>query len=452
MTASSGATAPIGPRTVPFGEAFRFWLKLGFISFGGPAGQIAIMHRELVERRRWISEDRFLHALNYCMLLPGPEAQQLATYVGWLLHRVRGGLVAGGLFVLPSVFVLLGLSWAYASHGETPLVTGLLAGFRPVVVAIVCEALLRIGGRAIRRKAHLAIAIAAFVAIYWVGVPFPVIVVVAAFAGWLGSRWAPEAFTQPPRAAAPEARAGGGEALPLVIDDTSPSPPHTIPSGARLLGTAAVGVALWVAGALLLVGWRGQESLHAQQYAFFTKAAFVTFGGAYAVLAYVAQAAVDSFGWLTSAQTVDGLALAETTPGPLIMVVQFVGFMAAWNLPGDLTPLASGVIGALVTSFATFLPCFLFIFVGAPYIEVLRQNRGLAAALTGVTAAVVGVILNLALVFGGAVLFPAGRGFDAYAAAAAVAAFVVLQRFRVDVLWVVLGGGLLGLGAGALGS
>ena len=434
------------PRSVRFGEAFRFWLKLGFISFGGPAGQIAIMHRELVERRRWLSEDRFLHALNYCMLLPGPEAQQLATYVGWLLHRIPGGLVAGSLFVLPSIFVLLGLSWAYAAHGETPAVAGLLYGFRPIVVAIVCEAVLRIGRRAIRSPAHLAIAVTAFVAIYLVGVPFPLIVLGAALTGWVGSRVMPGAFLTPAASTRPDTRKEEASDLPLAIRDDAPPEPHTLPSLPRSLRILAVGIALWLGGLLLLASLRGIDSLHAQQYAFFTKAAFVTFGGAYAVLAYVAQAAVESFGWLTQAQTVDGLALAETTPGPLIMVVQFVGFMAAWNHPEGLTPLASGVVGALVTTFVTFLPCFLFIFLGAPYIEVLRTNRSLAAVLSGVTSAVVGVILNLALVFGAAVLLPAGSGsVDWVAVAIAAAAFLVLWRLRVEVLWVVLAGGVLGL-------
>jgi chromate transporter len=467
--AAPGADPPgPGGRQVPFAEAFRFWLKLGFISFGGPAGQIAIMHRELVERRRWISEERFLHALNYCMLLPGPEAQQLATYVGWLLHRVRGGLVAGGLFVLPSVFVLLGLSYAYAAHGETPLVAGVLYGFRPVVVAIVGEAVLRIGRRAIRRRSHLAISAAAFAAIYFGGVPFPAIVAAAALLGWLGGRFAPNE----PTLARPTGPAGGpergappgGERSPRdeegasqAIDDDSPPAPHTLPSPRRLLATLAVGVVLW-SGALLLLGfWRGFGALHVREYLFFTKAAFVTFGGAYAVLAYVNQAVAETFGWLSQAQTVDGLALAETTPGPLIMALQFVGFMAAWNRPEGLAPWASAVVGALATTFATFLPCFLFIFLGAPYIEVLRRHRGLDAALSGVTAAVVGVILNLALVFGAAVLVPDGGGagvgaVDWLAAGIAAAAFLALWRLKVEVQWVVLAGGLLGLVKGLVAA
>ena len=437
----SGSSA----RQVSFGEAFRFWLKLGFISFGGPAGQIAIMHRELVERRRWISEDRFLHALNYCMLLPGPEAQQLAIYVGWLLHRIRGGLVAGGLFVLPSVFVLLGLSYLYAAHGETAAVSGALYGFRPVVVAIVCEAVLRIGRRAIRRRSQLAISAAAFAGIYLLGIPFPVIVALAALAGWLGWRTQPQGARSTAGSREQSEPAGGNPSLGLVIGDDSPAAAHTVPSLRRSLAILLTGTFLWLAGMTALAVFSGPDSLYVREYAFFSKAAFVTFGGAYAVLAYVAQAAVESFGWLSHAQTVDGLALAETTPGPLIMVVQFVGFMAAWNHPvAGLTPLTSAIGGALVTTFVTFLPCFLFIFLGAPYIEVLRSNRGLDAALGGVTAAVVGVVLNLALVFGGAVLFPLG-GFDWLAASMAIAAFLALWRLQVEVLWVVLAGGLLGI-------
>ncbi len=431
-------------REVSFGEAFRFWLKLGFISFGGPAGQIAIMHRELVERRRWISEDRFLHALNYCMLLPGPEAQQLATYVGWLLHRVRGGIVAGGLFVLPSVFVLLGLSYLYAAHGETAAVAGALYGFRPVVVAIVCEAVLRIGRRVIQRRTHLVISVSAFVAIYFLGIPFPIIVLLAAIAGWLAAETEDGG----------EPKASGENPRPTLVGaGDSKAVSHTLPSWRRALAIGLVGLAIWTVGLAGLAHFSGPESLYLDEYYFFTKAAFVTFGGAYAVLAYVSQAAVDSFGWLSQAQTVDGLALAETTPGPLIMVVQFVGFMAAWNHPvAGLDPLPSAIVGAFTTTFVTFLPCFLLIFLGAPYIEVLRSHRGLAAALSGVTAAVVGVVLNLAMVFGAAVLFPTGvsGGLDWLAASLAMVAFLALWRLRAEVLWVVLAGGLIGLARGFL--
>jgi chromate transporter len=444
--ASSITPPAVAARQVGFGEASRFWLKLGFISFGGPAGQIAIMHRELVEQRHWISEERFLHALNYCMVLPGPEAQQLATYVGWLLHRVRGGLVAGGLFVLPSIFVLLGLSYLYAAHGQTAAVAGALYGFRPVVVGVVCEAVLRIGRRAIRQRIHLAISVAAFAAIYFLGVPFPLIVALAAIAGWLGSRLLLEvARADDVREPSPLAMSNPGRGL--VIDDHSPGAPHTLPSGRRFLVILLVGIMLWLVGLTALVAVHGRDNLLAHEYAFFTKAALVTFGGAYAVLAYVSQAAVASFGWLSRTQIVDGLALAETTPGPLIMVVQFVGFMAAWNHPvGGLTPLMSAVLGALVTTFVTFLPCFLFIFLGAPYIEALRSNRELDAALRGVTAAVVGVVLNLALVFGAAVVLPSGLSgqVDWLAVLMAGISFLVLWRTWAEVLWVVLAGGLLG--------
>ena len=432
-------------REVTFGEAFLFWLKLGFISFGGPAGQIAIMHRELVERRRWISEERFLHALNYCMLLPGPEAQQLATYVGWLLHRVWGGIVAGGLFVLPSIVILSGLSYLYAAHGESALAAGVLYGFRPVVVAIVVEAVFRIGRRAFRRRWHTIVALVAFVAIYALSAPFPLIVLSAALIGGVIARTRPSLVERAEERARPSAQEGDSS-LPLVIDDHSPPSPHTMPSIRRAMAVGLVCLALWFAGLGLLTHVSGAESLHVREYTFFTKAAFVTFGGAYAVLAYVAQAVVGDFGWLSHGQTVDGLALAETTPGPLIMVLQFVGFMAAWNNPvAGMTPLVSGLVGGLATTFATFLPCFLFIFIGAPFIERLRSHRGLDGALQAVTAAITGVILNLAIVFGTAVFFPAGSPFDWRAAVLAAAAFFALWRLRLDVLYVVVGGGLIGL-------
>jgi chromate transporter len=437
--------APAHGRRVSLAEAFRFWLKLGFISFGGPAGQVAIMYRELVERRRWLSEDRFLHALNYCMLLPGPEAQQLATYIGWLMHKTWGGLVAGVLFVLPSVFFLLGLSYIYAAYGHVPAIAAVLSGFKPVVVAIVVEAVLKIGGRALKRRAHFAISALAFVGIYFFAVPFPLIVLSAGVAGLAGARFWPEVFTAaPPKKVI--GKAGERAPLPLVIDDEAPPAAHTLPSRSRAARIVAVGLLLWALPFLLLVTWRGAGSVHAEEYRFFTKAALVTFGGAYAVLAYVTQAAAGSYGWLTQAQAVDGLALAETTPGPLIMVLQFVGFMAAWTRPEGMSPLASGIIGALVTTFVTFLPCFLFIFAGAPYIEVLRGNRSLSGALSGITAAVVGVVLNLALVFGAAVIWPNGlpAGPDWFSLGVSALAFVGLYRFKVDVVWIVIAGGLLG--------
>ena len=437
---------------VSFGEAFRFWVKLGFISFGGPAGQIAIMHRELVERRRWLSEERFLHALNYCMLLPGPEAQQLAIYIGWLMHRTPGGIVAGAFFVIPSIFILLALSYVYAAHGNVSAVAGVLSGFKPVVVAIVVEAVLKIGGRALKRWAHVALAAAAFVSIYFLHVPFPLIVLAAAAVGLAGARYMPSTFAAPPKSKEADRKTEGAgrvtEALPLAIDDDAPPPAHTLPNRARTFKLLAAGLTLWLLPLVALVAWRGWGSLHAQEYRFFTLAALVTFGGAYAVLAYVTQAAAGAYGWITHAQAVDGLALAETTPGPLIMVLQFIGFMAGWNNAQGMSQTWSAVTGALVATYCTFLPCFIFIFVGAPYIEVLRGNKSLTGALNGVTASVVGVILNLALVFGAAVIWPQGfgGGTDWFAAALSAAAFVALYRFKADVLWVVLTGGLIGLG------
>ena len=443
--ASDAPTSAAEARSVSFPEAFRFWVKLGFISFGGPAGQIAIMHRELVEQRRWISEERFLHALNYCMLLPGPEATQLAIYIGWLLHRAVGGIVAGVFFVLPSIFILLGLSYTYAAYGEITAVAGVLDGFKPVVVAIVVEAVVKIGGRALKQRAHYLIAAAAFLAIYVWHVPFPLIVLAAAVVGLVGAQWWPDVFAAAPAPALPGSAPRA--AARAVIHDHAPPPPHTRPSAARFVRILVVGLLLWLLPFAVLLAWRGWSSLHAHEYRFFTLAAFVTFGGAYSVLAYVTQVATTSFGWLTRTQAVDGLALAETTPGPLIMVLQFVGFIAGWNNPQGMSPLASAVTGALLTTYATFLPCFLFIFLGAPYIEVIRGNARLTSALSGVTAAVVGVVLNLALVFGAAVIWPHGLagGTQWPAVVLSAAAFLLLYRYRVDVLWVVLGGGLVGL-------
>jgi chromate transporter len=439
------------PRHVSFAEAFRFWVKLGFISFGGPAGQIAIMHKELVDRRRWLSDERFLHALNYCMLLPGPEAQQLAIYIGWLMHRTWGGIVAGAFFVIPSIFILLILSYIYAAYGNVPAVAGVLSGFKPIVVAIVVEAVIKIGGKALKRSAHFLIAAAAFVSIYFLHVPFPLIVLAAAIVGLLGAHYMPSVFAA--RANTKEAdkkTEGAGlidDKLALVIDDHTSPPVHTIPNKTRIFKILAVGLFLWLLPFVFLGLWRGFDSLHAQEYRYFTQAALVTFGGAYAVLAYVTQAAAGSFGWITNAQAVDGLALAETTPGPLIMVLQFIGFMAAWNNPGEMNPTTSAILGALITTYVTFLPCFLFIFIGAPYIEVLRGNKNLTGALSGVTAAVVGVVLNLALVFGAAVIFPNGSlaNADWFAFVMSVAAFIALYKFKADVLLVVLVGGLVGL-------
>jgi chromate transporter len=463
--APEGAAATAG--RVSFGAAFRFWVKLGFISFGGPAGQIAIMHRELVERRRWVSEERFLHALNYCMLLPGPEATQLAIYVGWLMHRTWGGIVAGAFFVIPSIFILLALSYVYAKYGQLTAIAGVVNGFKPVVVAIVVEALLKIGGRALKRRIHFLIAIAAFAAIFFLHIPYPVIVLAAGLCGLAGARFRPDVFapdeTKATKAIKPlqtsrvkntrdeidrsETANDSTSRDSYVIADDAPPPAHTLPTHARTLKILFVGIVLWAVPFAAIIWWRGWGSLHAEEYRFFTQAALVTFGGAYAVLAYVTQAAVGSFNWLTQAQAVDGLALAETTPGPLIMVLQFVGFMAAWNHPpAGLDQTTSAIAGALVTTYTTFLPCFLFIFLGAPYIEILRGNKNLTSALSGITAAVVGVILNLALVFGAAVVWPHGfsGGTNWFAAVVGIAAFVALYRLKLDVLWVVLAGGVLG--------
>jgi chromate transporter len=436
-------------RKVSFSEAFRFWLKLGFISFGGPAGQIAIMHKELVDKRRWLGEERFLHALNYCMLLPGPEAQQLAVYIGWLMHRTWGGIVAGAFFVIPSIFILLFLSYIYAAYGNLPAVAGILEGFKPVVVAIVVEALMKIGKRALKRRVHYVIAALAFIAIYFLHVPFPLIVLAAGLTGLIGAKYLPASFSPPPEKKTEAKDGEDNELLPLVIEDDAEPPRHTQPSRARVLKTLGVGVALWLLPFAALIAWLGWNSLHAQEYRFFTQSALVTFGGAYAVLAYVTQAVTHApYNWITPTQAVDGLALAETTPGPLIMVLQFVGFMAGWNNPiAGMSQTESAVIGALITTYTTFLPSFLFIFIGAPYIEYLRGNKVLTGALSGITSAVVGVILNLALVFGAAVIAPNGFGgnINWFAVVMTVAAFVALYRFKADVLWVVLLGGLIGL-------
>ena len=433
---------------VTFADALRFWIKLGFISFGGPAGQIAIMHRELVERRRWVSEERFLHALNYCMLLPGPEAQQLAIYIGWLMHRAPGGVVAGAFFVIPSIFILLALSYIYAAYGNVATVVGLLNGFKPVVVAIVVEAVLKIGRRALTSKAHHVIAAAAFVGIFFLHVPFPLIVLTAGLAGLAATRYRSTESEGDKN----ERRIISDKGTDEGPDKGAPLLAHTRPSRGRALRTLGVGIALWAAPFAALIAWRGWSSLHAREYRFFTQAALVTFGGAYAALAYVTQAAVTGYGWLSQSQAVDGLALAETTPGPLIMVLQFIGFMAGWNRPEGLTPAISAIVGALVTTYATFLPSFIFIFLGAPYIESLRDNKRLKGALGGITAAVVGVILNLALVFGAAVIWPRGLagGTEWFAAAMSIAAFFALYRLRADVLWIVIAGGLIGLGRALL--
>ena len=418
---------PGPPAAVSFGAALRWWLRLGCISFGGPAGQIAIMHDELVVRRRWISERRFLHALNYCMVLPGPEAQQLATYIGWLLHGTRGGIAAGVLFVLPSLLLLVALSWVYVAYGQLPAVAGVLYGLKPAVIALVLHAAWRIGRRALRDAALWAVAALAFVAITLAEAPFPLIILGAAALGWLGGRLAPGRFAAPPP---PVAAAGAGAAL---IDDATPPPAHARPSRARFIRTLAVGLGLWVLAYGGLVAAFGSEHTLARMGAFFTGAALLTFGGAYAVLPYVVQAAVLEYGWLSATQMMDGLALGETTPGPLIMVVAFVGFLGA------------GTAGALTATFFTFLPSFLFILLGGPLVEATRADARLNAPLTAVTAAVVGVIASLALFFAGHVLWPASGTVDWAALLLTAGAALALVRYDAGIIWTLCACAALGL-------
>ena len=433
MFAAMDPTPSAAPAPPTFAEALRFWLKLGFISFGGPAGQIAIMHTELVERRRWISERRFLHALNYCMVLPGPEAQQLATYIGWLMHRSRGGIVAGALFVLPSLFILIALSWVYMAFGQMPAVAGLFYGLKPAVTALVLHAAHRISARALKNRWLWAIAVASFAAIFVFNVPFPLIVGVAALMGYLGGRFAPVLFS-----------AGGGHGAakagygPAVIDDHTPTPAHARFCASALARVLLVGIGLWLALMAVLLARYGLEGTLTQMGWFFTKAALLTFGGAYAVLPYVFQGAVSEHHWLTAPQMIDGLALGETTPGPLIMVVAFVGFVGAWTQQvfGPESLLLAGSAAACVVTFVTFLPSFVFILAGGPLVESTHGNLKVTAPLAGVTAAVVGVIVNLALFFAYHVLWPQGFGgrFDAVSAVIAVAAGIALFRFKVGVL------------------
>jgi len=425
-------------------EAFLFWLKLGFISFGGPAGQISIMHQELVERRRWISERRFLHALNYCMLLPGPEAQQLATYIGWLMHRTWGGVIAGALFVLPSLFILIALSWVYIAFGEVPVVAGLFYGIKPAVTAIVVQAAHRIGSRALKNNWLWAIAAASFVAIFALNLPFPLIVLGAAMIGYLGGRYAPDKFS-----------IGGGHGAskqsygPALIDDDTPPPAHARFRWSRLALLVAVGAVLWALPMGLLTVLYGWEGTLTQMGWFFTKAALLTFGGAYAVLPYVYQGAVGHYGWLTPTQMIDGLALGETTPGPLIMVVAFVGFVGAYvhQVFGPEQAFLAGAVAASLVTWFTFLPSFLFILAGGPLVESTHNELKFTAPLTGITAAVVGVILNLALFFGYHVLWPEGfaGSFDWPSALITVGAAVALFRFKRGVIQVLLGCALVGL-------
>ena len=445
MDADGSSTKSISaPAPVTLAQAFVYWLKLGFISFGGPAGQIAIMHHDLVEKKRWISEKRFLHALNYCMVLPGPEAQQLATYIGWLMHRTWGGLIAGGLFVLPSFFILLALAWVYMAYGTVPAVAGALYGIKPAVVAIVLFACYRIGSRTLKNPALWTISVLAFMAIFVLKIPFPVIVVAAGLIGYVGGNFSPRHF-----------KSGGGHGAAqkdfglAFIDDDTPTPIHALFSWSRLVKVAAIGVGIWLAAMALLLARYGWDSTFTQMGWFFTKAALLTFGGAYAVLPYVYQGAVEHYHWLLPNQMIDGLALGETTPGPLIMVITFVGFVGGWNQQvfGADAVFISALIAAVVATFFTFLPSFIFIFLGAPFIETTHGNLKLTAPLTAITSAVVGVIANLTLFFAYHVFWPTGQvnASEWFSMLLAAGATLALLRFKAGVIPVILTCGGVGM-------
>jgi len=451
----SSAARPVGPAAgsppapVSLREALPYWLKLGFVSFGGPAGQIAMMHTELVERRRWISEGRFLHALNYCMVLPGPEAQQLATYIGWLMHRTWGGFVAGGLFVLPSFFILVALTWIYLAFGQVPAVAGFLSGIKPAVTAIVLFAAYRIGSRALKNAVLWAIAAAAFVAIFFLHIPFPAIVLTAGIVGYVGGRVAPESFAVGGGHGAAGKRYGAA-----LIDDHTPPPPHGRSGWRGLAGVLVAFLGVWAAGLAAVIGIFGWDGTYARMAWFFTKAALLTFGGAYAVLPYVYQGGVETYGWLSATQMIDGLALGETTPGPLIMIVTFVGFVGGWTKEvfGPDALFLAGLGGALVATLFTFLPSFLLILAGGPLVESTHGNVRLTAPLTGITAAVVGVILNLAAFFAWHVLWPKASAnapfsgpFEWFALVVTLAALAALYRFKAGMIPVILACGAAGL-------
>jgi chromate transporter len=432
---------PASNQAPSFGEALRFWLKLGFISFGGPAGQIAIMQTELVDRRRWISQSRFLHALNFCMLLPGPEAQQLAVYIGWLLHRTWGGIVAGALFVIPSMFVLWGLSFVYAAYGNVPWIAAVFYGLKPAVLAIVAFAVLRVGKKALRNFVMWAIGAVSFAGIFFLKIPFPAIMLGAGIIGFIGGKLAPAIFANGSEGHG----TSKGREESSVLDDEGETPEHAKPSWGRALRVCVIWGLLWWSPILALGFWRGWNHTLFQEGLFFGKAAVVTFGGAYAVLPYVAQQAVEHYQWLAPGQMMDGLGLAETTPGPLIMVLQFVGFMGGWSQPMGLSPILGATLGAFITTWATFVPCFLWIFLGGPHIEQLRGNKSITSTLSTVTAAVVGVVLNLAVWFGLHVLRPREGAPDWFALAIALVAFFGMLRWKWNVIPVVIGSGILGL-------
>jgi chromate transporter len=460
----SGATvaAPTRPGPVTLGEAFRVWLRIALLSFGGPAGQIAVMHRILVEEKRWIGEQRFLHALNYCMLLPGPEAQQLATYIGWLMHRTKGGIVAGVLFVLPGVIAIMALSWVYVLYGRVGIVAALFFGLKAAVLAVVVQAVVRIGGRALKTDAARGLAATAFVLIFFMGAPFPLIVLGAGVIGWWSGRQGWVAF---------KGGGGHGAAKGEIVADADTLlgeelPAHARPSRRETARTALMWLALWLIPVAALVALLGPDDVFSRIATFFSVMATVTFGGAYAVLAYVAQEAVQNYHWLSAKEMLDGLGMAETTPGPLIMVLQFVAFLGAYRDPGGLSPLVAGTLGGLLATWVTFTPCFLWIFLGAPFVERLRGNAAVAGALSAITAAVVGVVLNLAVWFALHTLFrattPFGFGplrFDApvlasldpYAAALAAAAMLAVLRFRVGVMTTLAACAAAGVALHALG-
>ncbi|MBU4133102.1 MAG: chromate efflux transporter [Proteobacteria bacterium] len=421
---------------VSYKDALKFWTKLGFISFGGPAGQIAIMHQEVVERKNWITENQFLRALNFCMLLPGPEAQQLATYIGWRMHGIKGGITAGALFVIPSIFVMLLLSYLAVAHMGIPAVAAAFYGIQPVVVAVVIEAVLRIGKKALKHAMLYGFALIAFVGIFFLKIPFPYIVLAAALGGLILQRVFPEVFCKGVY------DSQSRECKSEVEPDSGQK--NILPSLSHVLKVFFVCLGLWVLVVGTLLIFRGYDDTLSRIALFFTKAAFVTFGGAYAVLSYITDVAVSN-GWLTTQQMLIGLGLAESTPGPLIMVTQYVGFVGAWNLPAGLTPLTAAIIGALVTTYVTFLPCFFFIFAGAPFIEAMAGNQRLQAALTGVTAAVVGVILNLAVWFGYKVIWPNGGELDLFAILCALGSLVLLQKYHFPIQYLVPLGAVTGV-------
>jgi chromate transporter len=453
ITANEKATGADAGHGISFGEAFRVWLRIALLSFGGPAGQIAVMHRILVEEKNWISESRFLHALNYCMLLPGPEAQQLATYIGWLLHRTAGGIMAGGLFILPGVVSIMALSTIYAGYGNVSFIEALFFGLKAAVLAIVIQAVVRVGKRALRNRIMIGLAAAAFIAIFFFSVPFPIIIIAAGLIGYVGAK------TGRPEFAAVEH--GGGRnaaAIDSMLGDELPD--HVRPSVARALRVSAVWLLLWLMPVFTLLIAFGPANVFSQIAIFFSKMAMVTFGGAYAVLAYVAQQAVEHYHWVGPREMLDGLGMAETTPGPLIMVLQFVGFMAAFRDPGSLSPMLAGTLGGLLATWVTFTPCFLWIFLGAPFIETMRGNKGLAGALSAITAAVVGVILNLSIWFALHTVFrevtpvrsfglsfdaPVLSSVDAAALVLAVAAATAIFRFNMGMLTVLAGSCAAGL-------